>query len=75
MAEKEGGLLFYPADLALAAVCTNNHQVADVNSPDYTEHIIALCFSLLSLEPQTLFYIPIDSISKSISKLVLKHSN
>ena len=53
---KGGGTFFFPADSALAEVYSNNHQVADVGSPDYSEHIGALRFSLLPLEPDTLFY-------------------
>ena len=33
MAEKETRLQFYPSDLALATVCTSNHQVAHVDNP------------------------------------------
>lgn len=34
---KNRALLFYPADFALAAMCTNNHQMAHLSSPDYSE--------------------------------------
>lgn len=54
MAEKEGELILYQADLA--AVCTDNHQFAHVSSPDYSDHIRALSSSLLPLKPDTLFY-------------------
>lgn len=35
---KEGGLISYQADFAITAVCTNNHPVAHVGTPDYSEH-------------------------------------
>ena len=53
----------YPADFALAAVRTNNHQVANVSSPENSEHIRALSFFLLPLEQDTLLYFLIDSVS------------
>lgn len=41
---------------ALAAVHPNIHKVAHVSIPDCSEHIRALSFSLLLLEPDMLFY-------------------
>ena len=51
-------VLHYPTDFALA----KNDQVTHVSSPVYSEHIRALSFSLLPLEPDTLFYFLIDSV-------------
>lgn len=55
MAGMEEGLSFYPADFALVG---NNHQVANVSS----DHIRDLRFSLLPLEPDTLFSFLIDFV-------------
>ena len=59
MAEKEGGFFFNQL-LALAAVCTNNHQVAQVSNPDYSVPIRALTLSPLCggvLHSQTKVYL------------------
>ena len=62
MAEKEGRLLFYPADFALAAVSINTHQVAHVKSQEYRNYIRVLSLSLLPLELDKQFYFLIDSV-------------
>lgn len=56
---KGGGHLFYSiyhrADFALTAVVTNNHQMGHVSKPDYSKQARALSFSLLPVEPDTVF--------------------
>lgn len=65
--EKEGGLLFYPSDFALAAVLTT----ANVSSQDYSENIRAQSLPLLPLEPETVFFF-IDSVCRMSIILISK---
>ena len=59
---KDGGLIFYPADSALTTVCTNNHQVAHMSSPDCSGHLTTQFHSIVRV--CDVFRTPADQFAK-----------